>query len=71
MKWIKLADRKPEVSIEGEKILMCRISNEGQLADTMTIGSTRLIHLSNPEETWWMALPELPQELVNFYSFNI
>lgn len=66
MKWIKLKDRKPTEEIDGEKLLVCRVLNEGQINQNPSILSTNKIHLCDVNETWWMSIPELPIELTNF-----
>lgn len=65
MKWIKLKDRKPTKQIDGEKVLICRILNVGQASQNPTILPTDKVHLCDVDETWWMALPELPSEVGN------
>jgi len=37
MKWIKLKDRKPSEQIDGKKVLVFRIMNEGQKAQAISI----------------------------------
>ena len=55
----------PLKNIDGEKVLVCRILNEGQASQNTTILPTDKIHLCDANETWWMALPELPSVLAN------
>lgn len=61
MKWIKLRDRKPVPEIDGEKVLIYRITNESQRSMSMDITDTKLLRYSNEDETWWMSLPEEPR----------
>lgn len=61
MKWIKLKDRKPSCEIDGEKVLVYRITNEGQASIAISILDTRMIKYSDEDETWWMALPDEPR----------
>ena len=63
MKWILLKDRMPNEQIDGDKILICRMLNEGQKDQAISIMATHMIKHSVKEETWWMGLPELPKEL--------
>jgi hypothetical protein len=65
MKWIKLSDRMPLQNIDGEKVLVCRMLNDTQASQNPSILPTDKIHLCNANETWWMALPELPSGLEN------
>ncbi len=60
MKWIKLKDRKPSVDIDGEKILVYRILNEGQKGFSTSIFATHMVKHCDENETWWMALPNEP-----------
>lgn len=60
MKWIKLKDRKPSVDIDGEKILVYRILNEGQKGISTSIFTTHMVKHCDENETWWMALPNDP-----------
>ena len=60
MELIKLSDLCPDVSIHGEKILIYRIMNESQESIGFSIHDTRMIKYCNPDETWWMPLPEKP-----------
>ena len=65
MKWIKLSDRVPMNNIDGDKVLVCRILNEGQASQNPSILPTDRIHLCDENETWWMCLPELPSAVAN------
>ena len=65
MKWILLKDRMPKENIDGDKVLICRLLNEGQRDQAISIMPTHMIRHSNDLETWWMSLPELPKELIN------
>lgn len=60
MKWILLRDRMPCSKIDGEKVLICKLLNQDQKLQEMSIFPTNRLHLSNKDETWWMALPESP-----------
>lgn len=60
MKWIKLKDRIPDKDIDGKKVLVCRILNKGQEDLNPSILPVDKIHLCDVNETWWIALPELP-----------
>ena len=60
MKWIKLSDRMPSIEIDGDKVLVYRVLNEGQKSMAMSIIDTRMLKHSNPNETWWIALPDKP-----------
>lgn len=60
MKWIRLKDRKPDVKIDGDRILLYRITNESQSDISISICRTNMIKVCNKEETWWMSLPEKP-----------
>lgn len=61
MKWIKLKDRKPSVDIDGKKVLLYRLLNEGQEELSISIYDTAKIKHCNEEETWWIALPDKPR----------
>jgi len=61
MKWIKLKDRIPNVNIDGEKILIYRILNKAQEEMEISIFYTKMVKHCNPDETWWMTLPEKPK----------
>lgn len=61
MKWIRLKDRKPSCGIDGEKILVYRITNESQARMSVSILNTEMIKYCNEDETWWMALPDKPK----------
>ena len=61
MKWIKLKDRKPSMVIDGKKVLIYRIGNDGQKGLAMTLFDTLMIKHCDENETWWMALPEEPR----------
>lgn len=64
MEWIKLKDKLPNESQNGEKILVCRILNEGQKSQNPSIVHIDKIHLMDVEETWWLeGIPELPKEV--------
>jgi hypothetical protein len=65
MKWIKLSDRKPDLNIDGEKVLVCRIVTKQQELQAISIMNTDFIKNCNIDETWWIALPELPK---GFYT---
>jgi hypothetical protein len=65
MKWIKLSDRKPDINIDGEKLLICRIVTKQQELQAISIINTEFIKNCNPDETWWLTLPELPK---GFYT---
>jgi hypothetical protein len=60
MKWIKLKDRKPSVEIDGERVLIYRILNEGQRTMSIDTHDTRMVKHCDENETWWMSLPEPP-----------
>jgi hypothetical protein len=60
MKWIKLKDRSPSADIDGEKILIYRILNEGQKDISINIYATHMVKHCDENETWWMALPSEP-----------
>ena len=65
MKWIKLSDRVPTEIIDGEKVLLYKMLNEGQAGQNPSVFPTNKIHVCNPDETWWMALPEPPKNIPN------
>ena len=60
MKWIKLKDRKPDVKIDGTKVLLYRIVNESQESIAISIHDTHMVKFCNEDETWWMCLPDKP-----------
>jgi hypothetical protein len=60
MKWIKLKDKIPDINIDGQKILIYRITNSGQSQQAMSIHDTDKVKYCNKDETWWMPLPEIP-----------
>jgi hypothetical protein len=60
MKWIKLKDRKPDVKIDGVKVLIYRIVNESQESISISIRDTHMVKFCNEDETWWMSLPDKP-----------
>lgn len=62
MKWIKLRDKHPTVEKQGVKVLLYRIMNEDQKLLSTTIHETAMVKHCNPDETWWMPLPEPPSE---------
>ena len=65
MKWILLKDRMPKENIDGEKVLICRLLNDGQKDQSISIMPANMLRFSNDLETWWMSLPELPRALAN------
>lgn len=60
MNWIKATDRLPDVGIDGDKVLICRMMNDSQKNMHMSIYSTQILKYCNKEKTWWMRLPEKP-----------
>jgi len=60
MRWIKLSLRKPSVKIDGSKVLIHRIPAFSHENDTITVIATRMVKHCQPNETWWMPLPEKP-----------
>jgi hypothetical protein len=60
MKWIKLKDRKPDVKIDGVKVMLYRIVNESQESISISIHDTHMVKFCNEDETWWMSLPDKP-----------
>ena len=60
MKWIKLSDRIPDVKIDGVKILLYRIVNDSQERIAISIHDTHMVKFCDPNETWWMCLPNKP-----------
>lgn len=58
MKWIKLKDRKPEIEIDGDRVLIYRTMNPSQDSQSPSIFPIKMINLFNSDETWWMSLPE-------------
>jgi len=60
MKWIKLKDRKPDVKIDGAKVLLYRIVNESQESIAISIHDTHMVKFCSEDETWWMSLPDKP-----------
>ena len=63
MEWTKLKDKKPSVEIDGKKILMYSIVNEGQKDYATQVFDTKcMIKFCNVNETWWMPLPKAPKE---------
>lgn len=62
MEWIKLSDKQPTVDNQGVKVLLYRIMNEDQKLLSTTIHETAMVKHCNPEETWWMPLPEPPSD---------
>lgn len=58
MKWIKLKDRRPDINIDGNKVLLYRLTNEGQKDMSISIHNTNMMKHCDPNETWWMALPD-------------
>jgi len=63
MKWTKLKDKQPDESIEGQKVLILRKLNEQQVMQSLSIHDTKLIKHCDPEETWWMRLPDVPVKI--------
>ena len=61
MKWIKLKDRKPSIDVDGKKVLLYRLLNEGQKELSISIHDTVMTKYCNEDETWWMALPDEPR----------
>lgn len=51
----------PKSQILGEKVLVHRVTNEGQKATEISILSTNLLKYCNPNETKWMPLPTKPE----------
>jgi len=60
MKWIKLSDRVPNEEIDGKKVIIYRIMNDSQESLAISIHDTNMVKYCNPNETWWIALPEKP-----------
>ena len=60
MRWIKLKDLAPSVEIDGEKVLLYRVLNDTQERQSYSIHNTIMVKYCNPDETWWMRLPEKP-----------
>lgn len=59
-KWVKASESLPTIELNGDKILLYRISNEGQLDVEISVYSTAKVRHCNPNETWWMDLPAPP-----------
>ena len=57
---IKLSERSPKVEIDGEKVLVYRLLNDGQKSQSFSIFHTLMLKHCNPEETWWTNLPKEP-----------
>jgi len=60
MKWIKLSDRMPDEKIDGERLLVYRVNNDGQESTEMTVAPTYALKYADKEETFWMSLPNKP-----------
>jgi len=60
MEWIRLSDKLPTIENQGVKVLLYRIMNEDQKLLSTTIHETAMVKHCNPDETWWMPLPEPP-----------
>jgi hypothetical protein len=60
MRWVKLSDKLPTVEDQGVKVLLYRIMNEDQKLLGITIYDTAKVKHCNPNETWWLPLPDPP-----------
>lgn len=58
--WIKLFDQTPKKEDVGEKVLLFRIMNEIQKSTQKTIHDTDMVKHCDPNETWWLPLPNDP-----------
>lgn len=59
--WTLLKDEIPTVEKHGEKVLIVRLLNGGQAAQSISIHDTKMMKHCNPDETFWMVHPELPK----------
>ncbi len=62
MKWMKLKDRMPSVEIDGKKVLLYRLLNEGQKELSISIHDKIMTKHCDKDETWWIALPDKPKQ---------
>ncbi len=53
----------PEVEKVGEKVLLFRRSTYSQKAQEYSIYATIMVKHCNPDETWWMPLPDSPEKI--------
>jgi hypothetical protein len=57
MNWISVKDRLPE---KGQRVLVHREVNKGQELLSYSICDGSILKHSKPETTFWMSLPEPP-----------
>jgi hypothetical protein len=58
--WVAVSDKLPTVEDNGQKVLIYRIMNDSQSSLAISIHETNMVKHCNPNETWWMELPEPP-----------
>ena len=64
-KWIKLQTQMPTIEDNGEKVFVCRLVNPSQSSLNPSVMSVDKLHLCDPNETWWLPVPQLPNEVLN------
>lgn len=58
--WVAASEKLPSVEQNGNKVLIYRIMNDSQSSFAISIHETNMVKYCNPNETWWMELPEPP-----------
>ena len=58
--WVAASEKLPSVEQNGNKVLIYRIMNDSQSSLAISIHETNMVKYCNPNETWWMELPEPP-----------
>ncbi len=58
--WVAVSEKLPTIEDNGQKVLIYRIVNKNQESLAISIHDTNMVKHCNPNETWWMELPEPP-----------